>query len=69
MKIDKLKHLLNPFEENLDFAILEIGVGGKYDPVNLIESDISVITNIDLDHEKENSELLFVLKLIGIHKH
>ena len=39
-------------EEELDFAILEIGIGGKYDPVNLINSDVSIITNIELDHEK-----------------
>ena len=39
-------------EEGLDFAILEIGIGGKYDPVNLINSDLSIITNIELDHEK-----------------
>ena len=39
-------------EEKLDFAILEIGIGGKYDPVNLINSDLSIITNIELDHEK-----------------
>ena len=39
-------------EAQLDFAILEIGIGGKYDPVNLLDSDISIITNIDLDHEK-----------------
>ena len=39
-------------EEELDFAIFEIGIGGKYDPVNLINSDLSIITNIELDHEK-----------------
>ena len=39
-------------EEELDFAVLEIGIGGKYDPVNLINSDLSIITNIELDHEK-----------------
>ncbi len=39
-------------KEELDFAILEIGIGGKYDPVNLINSDLSIITNIELDHEK-----------------
>ena len=31
---------------------MEIGIGGKYDPVNLVDADISVITNIELDHEK-----------------
>ena len=31
---------------------MEIGIGGKHDPVNLINSDISIITNIEMDHEK-----------------
>ena len=39
-------------KEDLDIAILEIGIGGKYDPVNLIDADLSVITNIEIDHEK-----------------
>ena len=38
--------------EDLDFVILEIGIGGKYDPVNLTEADLSIITNIELDHQK-----------------
>ena len=38
--------------EDLDFVILEIGIGGKYDPVNLTNADLSIITNIELDHEK-----------------
>ena len=37
--------------EDLDFVILEIGIGGKYDPVNLTEADLSIITNIELDHQ------------------
>lgn len=39
-------------KEDLDIVILEIGIGGKYDPVNLIDADLSIITNIELDHEK-----------------
>ena len=38
--------------EDLDFVILEIGIGGKYDPVNLTNADLSIITNVELDHEK-----------------
>ena len=41
------------FIENLlDVAILEIGLGGKYDPVNLLDADISILTNVELDHQK-----------------
>ena len=37
-------------KEDLDIAILEIGIGGKYDPVNLIDADLSVITNIAVSY-------------------
>jgi len=41
------------FKKNLiDVAILEIGLGGKYDPVNLLDPDISILTNVELDHQK-----------------
>lgn len=34
----------------LDAAVLEVGLGGRLDAVNLIDADVSVITNIGLDH-------------------
>ncbi len=37
---------------SIDVAILEIGLGGRYDPVNLLDSDISILTNVELDHQK-----------------
>ena len=39
-------------KNTLDVAILEIGLGGKYDPVNLLDADISILTNVELDHQK-----------------
>tara|TARA_B110000483_G_C18182926_1_gene537753 strand:+ start:997 stop:2205 length:1209 start_codon:yes stop_codon:yes gene_type:complete len=39
------------FKENLDVWILEAGIGGRLDPINCFDADISIITNIDLDHE------------------
>lgn len=39
------------FKENLDIWILEAGIGGRLDPINCFDADISIITNIDLDHE------------------
>ncbi|MEK8033152.1 bifunctional tetrahydrofolate synthase/dihydrofolate synthase [Ideonella sp. DXS29W] len=36
--------------ESLDLVILEVGLGGRYDAVNAIDADCSVITSIDLDH-------------------
>jgi len=38
-------------EAQLDMAILEIGIGGRFDPVNLVEPDLSILTNVDLDHQ------------------
>ena len=34
----------------LDLAILEVGLGGRLDAVNIIDPDCAVITSIDLDH-------------------
>ena len=39
-------------KNTLDVAILEIGLGGKFDPVNLLDADISILTNVELDHQK-----------------
>ena len=35
---------------DLDFAVLEVGLGGRLDAVNLIDADVAVITPIGLDH-------------------
>ena len=37
-------------EENVDIAIIEVGMGGRLDSTNIITPLISVITNIGLDH-------------------
>ncbi len=37
-------------KKNLDVIILEVGLGGRLDAVNIIDPDISIITNIGLDH-------------------
>ncbi|WPH19203.1 bifunctional tetrahydrofolate synthase/dihydrofolate synthase [Variovorax paradoxus] len=37
-------------EEQPDVAILEVGLGGRLDAVNIIDTDCAVITSIDLDH-------------------
>ncbi|MFN7197264.1 MAG: bifunctional folylpolyglutamate synthase/dihydrofolate synthase, partial [Hylemonella sp.] len=34
----------------LDVAVLEVGLGGRLDAVNLIDADCAIITSIDLDH-------------------
>jgi len=44
-----LKHFS---EANIDVVILETGIGGRLDATNAIQSDVSVITQIDFDHEE-----------------
>ena len=34
----------------LDLAILEVGLGGRLDAVNIVDADVAVVTTVDLDH-------------------
>lgn len=34
----------------LDAVVLEVGLGGRLDAVNLLDADVAVITNVGLDH-------------------
>jgi dihydrofolate synthase/folylpolyglutamate synthase len=34
----------------LDLVILEVGLGGRLDAVNIVDADCAVITSVDLDH-------------------
>jgi len=38
--------------QEVDIAIIEVGMGGRLDSTNIIDPEISVITNIGLDHTK-----------------
>lgn len=46
-----LAALLLMAEARVDVALLEVGLGGRLDAVNLIDADVAVITSIQLDHE------------------
>ncbi len=37
-------------QAQLDIVILEVGLGGRLDAVNLVDADVAIVTNIDLDH-------------------
>ncbi len=39
-------------DSSIDIAVLEVGMGGRLDATNVVESILSVITDIDLDHQK-----------------
>lgn len=34
----------------LDVVILEVGLGGRLDAVNIVDADCAIVTNVDLDH-------------------
>jgi dihydrofolate synthase/folylpolyglutamate synthase len=39
-------------QHNVQLAILEVGLGGRLDAVNILDADISLITSIDIDHQE-----------------
>ena len=38
------------FIKGVDYACIEVGIGGKLDCTNIVESDISILTSISYDH-------------------
>jgi len=43
-----IMHLLS--KAGIDVAILEVGLGGRLDAVNVIDADVAIVTSIDIDH-------------------
>lgn len=39
------------YQQQVDFAIIEVGLGGRLDSTNIIRPLISAITNVQLDHQ------------------
>ncbi|MDN8662746.1 bifunctional folylpolyglutamate synthase/dihydrofolate synthase, partial [Stenotrophomonas indicatrix] len=37
-------------DADLDLAVLEVGLGGRLDAVNIVDADVAVITTVDIDH-------------------
>ncbi|PSQ82100.1 MAG: dihydrofolate synthase, partial [Bacteroidetes bacterium QS_1_63_11] len=37
-------------EQNVDLAVIEVGLGGRLDSTNVLHPALSVITHVDLDH-------------------
>ncbi len=42
--------LLHFSDEGVDVGVVEVGMGGTWDSTNVINSDVAVLTNVDLDH-------------------
>lgn len=39
-------------EKNVDYAVFEVGLGGRYDATNVLNPELVVITNVSKEHEK-----------------
>ena len=39
-------------DTKLDVVILEVGLGGRLDAVNIIDPDVAIVTSVDLDHQQ-----------------
>ncbi|MCU6433274.1 bifunctional tetrahydrofolate synthase/dihydrofolate synthase [Undibacterium sp. Jales W-56] len=37
-------------DARLDVVILEVGLGGRLDAVNVIDADVAIVTSVDIDH-------------------
>ncbi|HEB27853.1 MAG TPA: bifunctional tetrahydrofolate synthase/dihydrofolate synthase [Porticoccus sp.] len=46
-----LAALLIMDQAELDIVVLEVGLGGRLDAVNLIDADIAIVTSLALDHQ------------------
>ena len=51
--------------ESLDIQILEVGLGGRLDAVNIVSADIALVASIDVDHQ---DWLGTTRELIGLEK-
>ena len=61
-----LAALLVFVDAGLDLMLLEVGLGGRLDAINIIDADVAVVTSIALDHQAwlgDTRELIAVEKL------
>ena len=59
-------------QHQVDVQVLEVGLGGRLDAVNILDADIAVITNIALDHTDwlgDNREVIGIEKAGILRKH
>jgi len=52
-------------DHNVDYLILEVGLGGRLDSTNIVDADLAVITSIDLDHQDWLGD---TIELVGFEK-
>ncbi|WDT69174.1 bifunctional folylpolyglutamate synthase/dihydrofolate synthase [Cloacibacterium sp. TD35] len=46
------------YQKKIDYAIIEVGLGGRLDSTNIIKPLVAAITNVDLDHQNILGETL-----------
>ncbi len=49
-EIDTLVAISIMNEANVDVSVLEVGLGGRLDAVNIFDADCAVVTSVDFDH-------------------
>lgn len=52
-------------DQNIDYAVIECGLGGRLDSTNFLKSDLSIITNVGYDHMAQLGD---TLEEISYHK-
>lgn len=48
-------------QQNIDVAIVEVGLGGRLDSTNVLKPELAVITNIGLDHQQMLGDTLALI--------
>lgn len=57
-------------EAEVDVAVMEVGLGGRLDAVNILDADAALVTSIDLDHQNflGDTRDLIALEKAGIYR-
>jgi len=55
-------------ERGVEVAVLEVGLGGRFDATNIVEPEVSVITSISMDHRRllGDTEEAILLEKLGV---
>jgi len=55
-------------ERRLDFGVIEVGMGGRLDSTNVLQPDVTVITNVDMEHREHLGDTIekIAFEKIGI---
>ena len=50
-------------EKKVQYAVLEVGMGGRFDATNVADGDIAIITNVSLDHTEYLGKTIYDIAL------